>query len=301
MSYRTLKAVFHIKDRVAADAEEAARRTSPAAVTWDFSIGDHAMFCLITPEIAVLIERVMSLESTIRGQWSALPGVARAHYLESMIIEEIQATNEIEAVHSSRQEISEALDALRDDDTVGTRRFKEMVRLYSSLGDETVTGPENLDDIRSIYDSVTAGEVRDEDAPDGERFRTGPVTITSGQKAVHSGVVPESAINAGLTTMLEQSRDDEIPQLVRAVVAHFIFENVHPFYDGNGRIGRFLMNTLLASGGYPWTVIRMSRRDAYMKALEAASVKGQITPLAKFIAQEMREWAPEREGKDGKA
>ena len=40
-----------------------------------------------------------------------------------------------------------------------------MVRLYSSLGDETVTGPENLDDIRSIYDSVTAGEVRDEDAP----------------------------------------------------------------------------------------------------------------------------------------
>ena len=49
--------------------------------------------------------------------------------------------------------------------------------------------------------------------------------------------------------------------------------------------------------GYPWTVIRMSRRDAYMKALEAASVKGQITPLAEFIAQEMREWSPERKDK----
>ena len=59
--------------------------------------------------------------------------------------------------------------------------------------------------------------------------------------------------------------------------------------DPHGRIGRFLMNTLLASGGYPWTVIRMSRRDDYMKALEAASVKGQITPLAEFIAQEMHE------------
>lgn len=57
------------------------------------------------------------------------------------------------------------------------------------------------------------------------------------------------------------------------------------------------MNTLLASGSYPWTVIRMSRRDEYMKALEAASVNGQITPLAQFIAQEMREWAPERAGK----
>ena len=67
MAYRTLKAVFHIKDRAAADAEETARRSSPATITWDFSIGDHAMFCLVTPEIAVLIERVMSLESRGRS------------------------------------------------------------------------------------------------------------------------------------------------------------------------------------------------------------------------------------------
>jgi hypothetical protein len=57
------------------------------------------------------------------------------------------------------------------------------------------------------------------------------------------------------------------------------------------------MNTLLASGGYPWAVDRMSRRNVYMKALEAASVKGQITPLTEFIAQEMSEWSPERETK----
>jgi hypothetical protein len=44
-------------------------------------------------------------------------------------------------------------------------------------------------------------------------------------------------------------------------------------------------------------LIRMSRRDDYMQALEAASVKGQITPLAEFIAQEMREWVPDRTGK----
>ena len=92
----------------------------------------------------------------------------------------------------------------------------------------------------------------------------------------------------------------DFPALIVGLV-HYQFATIHPYYDGNGRIGRFLMNTLLASGGYPWTVIRMSRRDAYMKALEAASVKGQITPLAEFIAQEMKEWVPEREGKDGKA
>lgn len=48
------------------------------------------------------------------------------------------------------------------------------------------------------------------------------------------------------------------------------------------------MNAMLASGGYPWTVIRFKRRAQYMAALEAASVQGEIKPLAKFIAQEMR-------------
>lgn len=60
------------------------------------------------------------------------------------------------------------------------------------------------------------------------------------------------------------------------------------------------MNTLLASGGYPWIVIRMSRRDVYMKALEAASAQGQIAPLAEFIDQERQEWSPEREQNDGR-
>lgn len=47
------------------------------------------------------------------------------------------------------------------------------------------------------------------------------------------------------------------------------------------------MNAMLASGGYPWTVIRVKRRDAYMAALESASVGGDIKPFARFIAEEM--------------
>jgi hypothetical protein len=55
------------------------------------------------------------------------------------------------------------------------------------------------------------------------------------------------------------------------------------------------MHALLASGGYPWTVIRVSRRDVYMKALEAASVDGKIASPAKFITQEMGQWFCERD------
>lgn len=71
---------------------------------------------------------------------------------------------------------------------------------------------------------------------------------------------------------------------VRAVLGHFIFVYIHPYMDGNGRMGRFLMNVMLAGGGYPWTVIPVQQRNEYMQALEQASVHRNIEPFAKFIA-----------------
>jgi hypothetical protein len=78
--------------------------------------------------------------------------------------------------------------------------------------------------------------------------------------------------------------DSESNAAVRVVLGHFIFVYIHPYFDGNGRIGRFLMNVMLASGGYPWTVIPVDRKEAYMDALEAASVNQNIIPLSQFIA-----------------
>ena len=79
-------------------------------------------------------------------------------------------------------------------------------------------------------------------------------------------------------------RDEEHPA-VRNVLGHFIFVYIHPYFDGNGRMGRFLMNVMMASGGYPWTVITVDERDVYMGALEQASVQGDIVPFAKFLAK----------------
>ncbi len=86
--------------------------------------------------------------------------------------------------------------------------------------------------------------------------------------------------------------ENEVEPSVRAVLGHWMLAYVHPYPDGNGRIARFLMNSMLASGGYPWTVIRVEDRDAYISALEAASVDTDIRPFVRFLAARVR-WSME--------
>jgi len=80
---------------------------------------------------------------------------------------------------------------------------------------------------------------------------------------------------------------------VRAVLGHWLFGYIHPYPDGNGRMARFLMNAMLASGGYRWTVIRVEDRDKYLKALESASAENNIKPFVSFVAERVQ-WSMEQ-------
>ena len=84
--------------------------------------------------------------------------------------------------------------------------------------------------------------------------------------------------------LLFELLSNETEASVRAVLGHFIFVYIHPYMDGNGRMGRFMLNVMLASGGYPWTVIPVEERKDYMAALEKASVENKIEPFVKFLA-----------------
>jgi hypothetical protein len=85
----------------------------------------------------------------------------------------------------------------------------------------------------------------------------------------------------------------EVKPSVRAVLGHWLFGYIHPYPDGNGRMARFLMNVMLASGGYPWTVIRVEDRNAYLGALDRASIDMDIRPFSTFVAQRVR-WSLNR-------
>ncbi len=136
------------------------------------------------------------------------------------------------------------------------------------------------DDHRAWYremfaPSVTVGLLK---ASDLAGYRNGPVFI---RKSMH--VPPnKDAVRDLMPAFFDLLRAEEHPA-VRVVLGHFIFVYIHPYIDGNGRMGRFVMNVMMAAGGYPWTVIPLNERAAYMTALERASVGEDIKPFAEFV------------------
>jgi fido (protein-threonine AMPylation protein) len=131
--------------------------------------------------------------------------------------------------------------------------------------------------LKMFEPSVTAGILK---ASDLAGYRSIPIYI---RHSKHSppGVEAVRDLMPAFFELLAEEPDAG----VRVVLGHFIFVYIHPYVDGNGRIGRFLMNALMASGGYPWTIVPLESRDEYMHALEQASVNQNIVPFAMFIAK----------------
>lgn len=110
--------------------------------------------------------------------------------------------------------------------------------------------------------------------------RNGPVYI---RRSMH--VPPgHEAVRELLPAFFELLQQESEPA-VRVVLGHFVFVYIHPYFDGNGRMGRFLMNLMAAAGGYPWIIVPVERRTEYMAALESASVDQDIKPFATFLSQ----------------
>jgi Fic family protein len=124
--------------------------------------------------------------------------------------------------------------------------------------------------------SVAAGIIKPSDLAG---YRNGPVIIKGSSHTPPNHEAARDAMPA-LFDLLKA----ETEASVRIVLGHFIFVYIHPYFDGNGRIARFLMNAMMASGGYTWTVIPVGKRDKYMASLEKASAGNDISGFAKFIA-----------------
>ncbi|MBW2975552.1 Fic family protein [Candidatus Woesearchaeota archaeon] len=89
----------------------------------------------------------------------------------------------------------------------------------------------------------------------------------------------------GLLNKYNQLKGKEHPLRIAAQF-HGTFEKIHPFEDGNGRVGRILINAILIENGFPPLIIRKTMRASYFKALEAYD-KGYKTKLERFLLEKM--------------
>ena len=124
--------------------------------------------------------------------------------------------------------------------------------------------------------SVAAGIINQADLAG---YRNGSVYIRKSKHTPPNKEAVREMMPALFDLLIEEKN-----AAVRAILGHFMFVYIHPYFDGNGRMGRFIMNLMMASGGYTWTIVPVEQREKYMQALESASVGGDIVPFTQFIA-----------------
>jgi len=123
----------------------------------------------------------------------------------------------------------------------------------------------------------TAGIIRQ---ADGDGYRKDPVFISRSRYVPPRG----DAVLDFMTAFFELVEEEDDPA-ARIVLGHFVFVFIHPYLDGNGRMGRFMMNLMMADGGYPWVVVPVGERKRYMGALERASISGDLGAFARFLGE----------------
>ncbi len=304
MKYKTMRSAFHEGAR-SSEEELAARLSLPATRRLGFALKDDELFFTMDIEVYELLLAASRLDKKIAALASSLPEKAVSSYTESTLIDEIVLTNEIEGVHSSRREISDVLESLKRKDRGG--RFLGLVQKYSMLSGGQSIPLGSCEDIRSLYDDLVLEEVmraEKANAPDGALFRAGPVEVCDGAgRSLHSGVCPEERIVELLGKSLRVLGDGRIEPAVRAALFHYLFGYIHPFYDGNGRMNRFISSYLVAREYEPIVGLKLafSIKDHVKKYYKAYTTcehvlnKGDLTPFiivfCEIVVDAMREVA----------
>jgi Fic/DOC family len=204
----------------------------------------------------------------------------------SLSIERYQVTPAlIERVRTGAWDSQENAEDKKQKDAMAARGYwqatqkvrESIIKILNGANAGTIADADHGDWYRDLFaPSVTAGILP---ASDLAGYRNHAVYISN---SMH---VPlnKDALRDAMPVLMELIQN-ETDAAVRAVLGHFMFVFIHPYMDGNGRMGRFLMNVMLASGGYPWTVIPVEERTTYMEALERASVHADIESFVKFLA-----------------
>lgn len=210
---------------------------------------NYPIFWVTTPEMIKLTNNILTQSKSINELTNNnnLPNIAIESYLKSLLTSEIFFTNEIEGVHTNPEEI-ETIIWKNEAETKLSRRLESTIRKYQTSLSGEQHQINTLEDIKRVYDQLLDGEIQESKKPDGLLFRNSFVYIGNSSKTVHLPPDNEQKINKALLELILFMNDDDITTpLIKSIVTHFMFENTHPFLDGNGRTGRYLLSSYISN------------------------------------------------------
>ena len=252
-----------------------------------FSWTDKPFYYLADADTSAMLIQLHEDQWKFDSLFQQFSEFGKKQILQSVLIDEVFSTNEIEQIFSTRHDIFTVLEQCSKSEDP---KIMSVVNGYRYLLEEGKTELRCLQDIRTIYDAVLAETLDSQDLPDGIWFRKEPVQITNGIKTIHSGFYPEESINRGMQEYLDVIHYSGLDVYERMFLGHFLLEVIHPYYDGNGRLGRFLMTAGLYSetGSYSSFFITTAlnqNRSKYYQALADAQKPHQFGFLNQYVLE----------------
>ena len=288
MNYELLSKLYY-KDKETFEAEYKKRKEGEYSVSLGLDIHDHEAFFVLIPEFINITTRIYKKFSKLSILCMEVPQVAYKAYEIKCLIDEIILSNEIEGIHSTRKEV---LDVLYDEKQESRKkRFEGMILKYALLlaDKPDIAAPGLSKDVRALYDEIVLDEIKESDLPDGAIFRKDAASVVSAtQQVKHVGLMLEEKIIHYIDKTLMLLKDDDIPMICRIAILHYMIGYVHPFYDGNGRLSRFISSSLLKEEFNSLVALRLSytikeNKKDYYKAFDNANDAHNMGDLTPFI------------------
>ena len=251
----------------------------------DFNIGSYPAFFVETKEIRDSVCNLYKMDRTVIKLCQELPAEAITHFMVRCLMDEVQISNSIEGVNSTRKEIRDAYEKK-------SKRFKGIVSKYQLLLSGETIPMISCKDIRTLYDDLVLAEVLEEsekDRPDGKIFRKDHVSVYGNKmESIHEGIYPEEAIIDSMNLALKYLNNDSEELLYRVAVFHYMLGYIHPFYNGNGRLNRFISSYMLSHDLSPLIGFRLSysvkdEQSSYNKAFDECNDKANFGELTMFV------------------
>lgn len=213
---------------------------------------EYNLFYVNLLEHTLLQEKIMENSKKINSlsNPNEFPPIAIKEIVNKILSNELYKTNKIEGIESSKSQIYSSLKE-NGKSNKKANKLEGIIKKYKDIMEKNFKDTEHIDSLssfRKIYDEMFEDfEKSGNYKLDGKYFRKDTVKIiNSVGKTIHIGINGEEAIEKNMEDLIQFMNRKDIPFLVKASISHFFFEYIHPFYDGNGRFGRYLLSSYLA-------------------------------------------------------